>query len=181
MMHCAASPLVKIAYRPCIRVMLGSNAPQESFGSTWTWTAVIGLITLLVTIYFSVDQLRKRKKAAEATRLKPDYHLLDEVVVVLGKLEALSAQKADLAKLNELRSRVKQAERRSPDLLFGEIVARIDIYQKAVLPDCFGKKLAGRRVALDELLELSRRQGAALTEIRVACDAVQLEIDRRST
>ncbi|WP_371660866.1 hypothetical protein [Streptomyces sp. NBC_00280] len=161
--------------------MLGSNAPQESFGSTWTWTAVIGLITLLVTIYFSVDQLRKRKKAAEATRLKPDYHLLDEVVVVLGKLEALSAQKADLAKLNELRSRVKQAERRSPDLLFGEIVARIDIYQKAVLPDCFGKKLAGRRVALDELLELSRRQGAALTEIRVACDAVQLEIDRRST
>ncbi|NEC87656.1 hypothetical protein [Streptomyces sp. SID12501] len=162
-------------------MMLGSTAPQENFDSTWTWTAAIGLVTLLVTTYFSVDQLRKRRKAAEAKRLKPDYDLLDEVVVVLGKLEALSAQKADLAMLNELRSRIKQAERRSPDLLFGEIVARIDIYQKAMLPDCFGKKLAGKRVTLDDLLELSRKQGAALTEIRVTCDAVQLEIDGRTT
>ncbi|WP_405771686.1 hypothetical protein [Streptomyces sp. NBC_01538] len=161
--------------------MLGSNPPQEGFDSTWTWTAAIGLVTFLVTTYFSVDQLRKRKKAAEAKRLKPDYDLLDEVAVVLGKLETLSAQKADLAMLNELRSRVKQAERRSPDLLFGEIVARIDTYQQTVLPDCFGKKLAGKRVALDELLELSRKQGSALTEIRIACDAVQLEIDGRTT
>ncbi|WP_055531850.1 hypothetical protein [Streptomyces graminilatus] len=145
------------------------------------WTAAIGLVTFLVTTYFSVEQLRKRKKAAEAQRLKPDYDLLDEVVVVLGKLEALPAQKADLALLTELRSRVKQAERRSPDLLFAEIVARIDIFQKAVLPDCFGKKLTSKRVTLDELLELSRKQGAALTDIRAACDAVQLEIDRRTT
>lgn len=180
-MHCIASQLVKNTYRPRIRVMLGSNAPQEGFDSTWTWTAAIGLATLLVTTYISVYQLRKHKKAAEAKRLKPDYSLLDEVVVVLGKLEALPAQKADLASLNELRSRVKQAERRSPDLPFGEVVVRIDIYQKTVLPDCFGKKLAGKRVGLDELLDLSRQQGAALTEIRVACDAVQLEIDRRTT
>jgi hypothetical protein len=179
--HCIASQLVKNTYRPRIRVMLGSNAPQEGFNSTWTWTAAIGLVTLLVTVYFSVDQLRKRKKATEAKRLKPDYDLLDEVVVVLGKLEALPAQKADLAPLSELRSRVKQAERRSPDLPFGEVVARIDVYQKTVLPDCFGKKLTSKRVTLDELLELSRQQGAALAEVRVACDAVQVEIDRRTT
>ncbi|MFC8201671.1 hypothetical protein ACFUTV_40780 [Streptomyces sp. NPDC057298] len=158
-----------------------SNTPQEGFDSTWTWTAAVGVITLLVTTYFSVEQLRKRKKTAEAKRLKPDYDLLDEVVVVVGKLEALPAQKADLALLNELRSRVKQAERRAPDLPFGDVVARIDVYQKTMLPDCFGKKLAGKRVALDELLELSRQQGAALTEIRAACDAVQLDIDRRTT
>jgi hypothetical protein len=181
MMHCAASQLVKTAYRPRIRVMLGSNAPQDTFDSTWTWTAVIGLITLLVTTYFSIEQVRKRKKAAEAKRLKPDYDLLDEVVVAVGKLEALPAQKLDLSPLNELRSRVKQAERRTPGLPFGDVVARIDVYQRTVLPDCYSKKLTGKRVTLDELLDLSRQQGVALTEIKVACDAVQREIDRRTT
>src|ERR1044072_6284843 len=120
MMYCAASQLVKTAYRPRDRVMRGCNAPQDNFDSTWTWTAVIGVITLVVTIYFSVEQVRKRKKAAEAKRLKPDYDLLDEVVVVLDKRAGLPAQKADLAALNELRSRIKQAERRSPDLPFGD-------------------------------------------------------------
>ncbi|MFF7566594.1 hypothetical protein ACFZB4_42390 [Streptomyces pseudovenezuelae] len=188
MMHCAASQLVKTAYRPRIRVMLGSNAPQDNFDSTWTWPAVIGLATFMLTIYVTISQVRKhkkateaKKKAAEAVRLKPDYDLLDEVVVAAGKLEALPAQKTDLVGLNELRSRVKQAERRSPDLPFGDVVARIDVYHKTMLPDCYGKKLAGKRVDLDELLELSRQQGAALTEIRVACDAVQREIDSRTT
>lgn len=180
-MHRVASPLVKSAYRPRIRVMLGSSTPQDiDFSSTWTWAAAIGAAGLLVGFYFSVDQVRRHRKDKEAARLKPDYDLLDEVVVVIGKLEGMPAQKADLSALNELRSRVKQAERRSPDLAFGEVVARIDIYQKTVLPDCFRKKLTGKRIDLDELLDLSRQQGAALTEIRNACDAVQREIDRRT-
>ncbi|WP_020123937.1 hypothetical protein [Streptomyces canus] len=41
---------MKTAYQPRIRVMLGSNASQDNFDSTWTWPAVIGLGTLLITI-----------------------------------------------------------------------------------------------------------------------------------
>ncbi|MET9187728.1 MULTISPECIES: hypothetical protein [Streptomyces] len=180
MMHCAASTLVKTAYRPRIRVMLGNNASQDGFDSTWTWTAVVGLVTLLATVYFSVDQVRKRKRAAEAKRLQPDYELLDEVVVEAGALEARAAQKFDLVELNKLCSRVKQAERRFPDLPFGKVVAHIDKYQKTVLPDGFAKKVAGKQVALGDVLDLSRQQGVALALIREACDRVQMEIDKRT-
>lgn len=180
MMHCATSQMVKNAYRPCIRVMLGSKAPQEGgFSNTLTWAAVIALVAFLVGLYFSIEQVQRHKKAKEAARLKPDYDMLDEVVVAAGKLEGLSAEKSDLKPVKELRSRVKQAERRSPDLPFGEVVARIDAYQKTVLPDCFAKKLTGKKVTLDELLDLSRQQGAALAEIKSACDTVQSRIDRR--
>ncbi|MFD5013786.1 hypothetical protein [Streptomyces chartreusis] len=161
--------------------MLGTNAPRaEGFSSTWTWAAALSLAGLLVGLCFSVEQVRRSRKAKEAARLRPDYDMLDEVVVAAGKLEGLAAEKADLAPLKELRSRVKQAERRSPDLPFGEVVARIDVYQKTVLPDCFRRKLSGKRITLDELLELSRQQGATLTEIRGACNTVQQEIDRRT-
>ncbi|MER5381796.1 hypothetical protein ABT040_16160 [Streptomyces sp. NPDC002688] len=179
-MHCITSQLVKNASRPCNRVVLGSNAPQEDFSSTWTWAAAISLIGLMVSVGFTVYKLRKRRTAEKAERLKPDYNLLDEVAVVLDKLADMPAQKPDLSSLSELRTRVKQAERRSPDLRFGDIVARIDVYQKRVLPDCFGKKLSNKRVTLEELMALSRQQGAAITEIRIAIDAVQAEIDRRT-
>ncbi|MFE4626521.1 hypothetical protein [Streptomyces mirabilis] len=160
--------------------MLGSNAPQESFSSTWTWAAAISLIGLMVSIGFTVYKLRKRRATEKAERLKPDYQLLDEVAVILDKLADMPAQKPDLSSLSELRTRVKQAERRSPDLRFGEIMAHIDVYQKTVLPDCFGKKLSSKRITLEELLALSREQGSAITEIRFAVHAVQAEIDRRT-
>ncbi|MFC9916249.1 hypothetical protein [Streptomyces sp. NPDC059862] len=181
MMHCATPPLVNIAYRPCIRVMLADNSPQESFSSTWTWAAAIGLVTLLVTTSFSIDRVYKHRKAKEAKRLQSDYDLLDQTTVTLDKLAAMPAQKADLEKLSEHRSLIKQAEKRSPDLPFGAVVAHIDIYEKTVLPDGYARKLASRKIALDDLLELSRQQGAAITSIRTAIDAVQREIDRRTT
>jgi hypothetical protein len=172
--------MVKNAYPPCVRVMLGSNAPHEgSFSSTWTWAAVIALVAFLVGLYFSLEQVQRHRKGKEAARLKPDYDTLDEVVVAASKMEGVSAEKSDLMPMKELRSRVKQAERRSPDLPFGEVVARIDAYQKTVLPDCHLKKLAGKKVTLSDLLDLSRQQGSALAEIRNACDTVQREIDRR--
>ena len=181
MMHCATSQLVKNAYRPCIRVMMGSNAPHESgFSSTWTWAAAISLRGLLVGLYFSVEQVQRFRKAKEATRLKPDYDLLDEIAVILDKLAGVPAQKVDLAALNEMRSRVRQAERRTPTLPFGSVVAHIDSYQKTILPDCFTKRLTSKKITLEDLLDLSRQQGAALVEIRTAIEAVQQEIERRT-
>ncbi|MEH0543223.1 hypothetical protein QA802_09115 [Streptomyces sp. B21-105] len=64
---------------------------------------------------------------------------------------------------------------------FDSVVAYIDAYHKTVLPDCFGKKLTIKRIALEDLLELSRQQGAAIVEIRAAIDTTQREIDRRIT
>ncbi|MFF7954064.1 hypothetical protein [Streptomyces griseorubiginosus] len=140
---------------------------------------MIALATFLVGLYFSLEQVRRYRKGKEAARLKPDYDLLDEVVVATGKMEGVSAEKSDLVPMKELRSRVERAERRSPDLPFGEVVARIDAYEKTVLPDFHSKKLAGKKVSLSDLLDLSRQQGSALAEIRSACDRVQREIDRR--
>ncbi|MFF7791249.1 hypothetical protein [Streptomyces sp. NPDC007991] len=179
-MHCSVSQLTENAYRPCIRLVLSSDASQETFSGSWTWPAVIGLASLAVTTYFSVVQVRKNHRAKEAKRYRADYDLLDETVVVLDKLAGVAVQKADMVKLGELLSRIKQAERRFPDLPFGGVVAHIDAYRKTPLPDDFHRRLGSRRVALDDLLELSRQQGAAIAGALAAIQTVQSEIDRRT-
>jgi hypothetical protein len=160
--------------------MLGNDATQDTFTSSWTWAAAIGLATLAVTTYFSIDQLRKSKRTRQAKRFQADYELLDETVVVLDKLAGSAAQKADLTTLCELLSRIKQAERRFPDLPLGTVVAHIDAYRKTTLPDDFRRKLSAKRVPLDDLLDLSRQQGTTIAKALASIATVQSEIDRRT-
>ncbi|MFJ9026558.1 hypothetical protein ACIRPU_42450 [Streptomyces sp. NPDC102259] len=160
--------------------MLGSDATQDTFTSSWTWTAVVGLATLAITTYFSIDQVRKSQRTKQAKRFQPDYELLNETVVLLDKLASTAAQRADLAKLCELLSRIKQAERRFPELPLGTVVAQIDAYRKTTLPDDFRRKLSTKRILLDDLLDLSRQQGAAIAGALAAIGTAQNEIDRRT-
>ncbi|WP_306971830.1 hypothetical protein [Streptomyces canus] len=160
--------------------MLGSDATQDAFTSSWTWPAVVGLATLAVTTYFSIDQVRKSQRTRQAKRFQADYELLNETVVILDKLAGTAAQKADLTTLSELLSRIKQAERRFPELPLGTVVAHIDAYRKTTLPDDFRRKLSAKRIPLDDLLDLSRQQGAAIAGARAAIGTVQGEIDRRT-
>ncbi|MDQ0904268.1 hypothetical protein QFZ22_000253 [Streptomyces canus] len=180
MMHCATSHITETALHPCIRLMLGSDATQDAFTSSWTWPAVVGLATLAVTTYFSIDQVRKSQRTRQAKRFQADYELLNETVVILDKLAGTAAQKADLTTLSELLSRIKQAERRFPELPLGTVVAHIDAYRKTTLPDDFRRKLSAKRIPLDDLLDLSRQQGAAIAGARAAIGTVQGEIDRRT-
>ncbi|MEU4655163.1 hypothetical protein AB0G32_14690 [Streptomyces sp. NPDC023723] len=180
MTHCLAPQHAGDAAHPCIRLMLGGDSPQGTFTSSWTWAAVIGLATFVVTTCVSIDQVRKSRRAKEAKRYQPDYDLLNETVVVLDKLAGTAAQKADLVRLNQLLSRVKQAERRFPALPFGAVVAHLDNYRKATLPDDFRRKLLGKKMPLDELLGLSRQQGAAIAGALAAIAQVLSEIDRRT-
>lgn len=122
---------------------------------------------------------KQARQAGEA--LQADYELLNETVVLLDKLAGTTAQKEDLTKLGELLSRIKQAERRFPDLPFGTVVAHLDAYRKTPLPDDFQRKLTSRRILLDDLLDLSRQQGAATANALAAISTVQEEIDRRTS
>lgn len=180
MMHCSAAQVTENDSHPCISLMLGNNASQETLASSWTWAAVVGLATLAVTTYFSIDQVRKNHRAKQAKRFQADYELLNETVVILDKLAGTAAQKADLAKFNELLSRIKQAERRFPDLPLSAVVAHADAYRKTTLPDDFRRKLTGKQILLDDLLDLSRQQGTAIAGALTAIRTVQNEIDRRT-
>jgi hypothetical protein len=92
--------------------------------------------------------LHKSQRTKQAKRFQADYELLSETVVILDKLVGTAAQKTDLTTLSELLSRIKQAERRFPELPPGTVVATIDAYRKTTLPD-------GQRSA--EPLRLDRR------------------------
>jgi hypothetical protein len=132
---------------------------------------------VLSDLTYAANQVRKSQRAKRAKRFQPDYELLNETVVILDKLAGTAAQKTDLTKLSELLSRIKQAERRFPELPLGAVVAHIDTYRKATLPDDFRRKLSGKRVLLDDLLDLSRQQGAAIAGALAAIGAVQNEIE----
>lgn len=161
--------------------MLGSDANQDTLTSSWTWTAIIGLATLAVTTYFSIDQVRKSQRNKQAKRFQPVYELLNETIVILDKLATTAAQKSDLTKLGELLSLLKQAERRFPELPLGTVVAHIDAYRKITLPDDFRRKLTAKRILLDDLLDLSRQQGAAIAGALAAIGTAQSEVDRRTS
>ncbi|MDX3404611.1 hypothetical protein, partial [Streptomyces sp. ME01-18h] len=110
MSNCTASQLADKASSAC--AIAGSGTSQDAFPGTWTWTAVVGLAALVTSIYFSADQVRKSQRAKQAKRFQSDYELLNETVVILDKLASTAAVKADLTRLGELLSRIKQAERR---------------------------------------------------------------------
>jgi hypothetical protein len=181
MTHCSAPQLVENASHSCARLTLGSDASQNTFASTWTWAAVIGLAALIISTYFSVDQLRKNHRAKQAKRFQSAYELLNETVVLLDKLGCTAAQKTDLTLLGELHSRIKQAERRFPELPLSAVVAHLDAYKKTPLPDDFRRKVTVKRTLLDELLNLSRQQGAAIAGALTAIAAVQKDIDQRTS
>jgi hypothetical protein len=180
MTHCSASQLAENASHSCVGLILGSDASQDTFASSLTWAAVVGLVTLVVSTYFSIDKVRKSQRSKQAKRYRSDYELLNETVVLLDKLAGTAAQRTDLTKLGEVHSRLKQAERRFPELSLGTVVAHIDTYRKATLPDDFHRRLSGKRVLLDDLLDLSRQQGAAVAGALAAIGTVQNEIDRRA-
>ncbi|MEU3901913.1 hypothetical protein [Streptomyces sp. NPDC045251] len=179
MYHCTAPQLAENASSACS--IVGSGTSQGAFPSSWTWTAVVGLAALVISTYFSIDQVRKSQRAKQAKRFQSDYELLNETVVLLDKLAGTVAVKDDLTRLGELLSRIKQAERRFPELPLGTVVAHIDTYRKTPLPDEYQRKLTGKRVVLDDLLDLSRQQGAAIAGALAAIGAVQNEIDRRTS
>ncbi|KOV94525.1 hypothetical protein ADK65_31475 [Streptomyces sp. NRRL B-1140] len=168
------------ASHSCARLILGNDASQSAFTSSWTWATLIGLIALVVSTYFSIDQLRKSQRTKQAKRYQSDYELLSETVVLLDKLAGTAVVKRDLTKVSELLSRIKQAERRFPELPLGTVVAHLDTYKTTALPDDFSRKLTARRIVLDDLLDLSRQQGAAITDALTAIRTVQNEIDRRT-
>ncbi|MEU3855683.1 hypothetical protein [Streptomyces sp. NPDC029554] len=180
MMHCSPSQSTESTSRSCARLILGNDASQGTFTSSWTWAALIGLIALVISTYFSIDQLRKSQRTKQAKRYRSDYELLSETVVLLDKLAGTAVQKTDLTQLSELLSRIKQAERRFPELPLGTVVAHIDAYKKTALPHDFHRKLAAKRIVLDDLLDLSRQQGAAIADALTAIGTVQNEIDRRT-
>jgi hypothetical protein len=131
--------------------------------------------------YVLLHRRGSQEPARQAGEALPAGLLLNETVVILDKLAGTAAQKTDLTKLSELLSRIKQAERRFPELPLGTVVAHIDTYRKATLPDDFRRKLSGKRILLDDLLDLSRQQGAAIASALTAIGAVQNEIDRRTS
>ncbi|MFI6858168.1 hypothetical protein [Streptomyces sp. NPDC050416] len=180
MTHCSAPQLTENSSQSCARLLLGGDVSHDAFTSSWTWAAVIGLAALIISTYFSVDQVRKSHRAKQAKRFQSDYELLNETVVLLDKLASTAAQKTDLIKLGELHSRIKQAERRFPELPLGTVVAHLDAYRKTTLPDDFRRKVTVKRTLLDELLNLSRQQGAAIASAQAAIGTVQKEIDRRT-
>ncbi|MFJ9154281.1 hypothetical protein ACIRP7_41000 [Streptomyces sp. NPDC102270] len=124
--------------------------------------------------------MRKSQRTKQAKRFQADYGLLNETVVILDKLASTAAQKADLTTLSELLSRIKQAERRFPELPLGTVVVYIDAYRKTTLPEDFRRKLSAKRILVDDLLDLSRQQGAAIAGALAAIATVQSEIDRRT-
>ncbi|MFK0174220.1 hypothetical protein ACIQU5_36225 [Streptomyces sp. NPDC090306] len=148
--------------------------------STWSWSGLIAAAALVGSTYFSIDRIRRSKQGKQARRFQSDYELLNQTVVLLDKLTGTAAQKGDLIALGELLSRIKQAERRFPELPLGSVVAHLNIYREAPLPDDYQRKLTGKKIALDDLLALSRQQGAALAGALTAISAVHAEIDRRT-
>ncbi|SDO99923.1 hypothetical protein SAMN04487981_115163 [Streptomyces sp. cf386] len=111
-----------------------------------------------------------RRRDKEAQVLAPIDRLLDDLAVCLDRLATLSATKADMAVLGELRRRIKQAAKASP-LPIGTVVAAIEAYERTALPDDYVTKLAADTSG--EILQLCRQQGAGVEAVRAAIDAVQ--------
>ncbi len=75
----------------------------------------------------------------------------------------------------EFHSRIKQAERRFPELPLDTVVAHIDTCRKAT---DFHRKTQWQADSLDALPDLSRQQGTAIAGALAAFGTVQNEIDR---
>ncbi|MFE9566068.1 hypothetical protein ACFYM0_33750 [Streptomyces sp. NPDC006487] len=151
-----------------------------AFNDTWNWASSVALVACICATVFSVIALRKRRRDKEANELKPFHDLLADTLVLLDKLEATAVTPADVSDLGATRSRIKQAERRWPKISFGEVIAHIKVYEKTALPEDFARVLI-EKDTLNDLLRLSREQGASITALRTAIEVVQREIERRSS
>jgi hypothetical protein len=176
-MPCPTSFPIRNAQYLCSDLLLQASESGDGFSNSLTWAAVIALVGILIGSCLTIVHRRRDK---EAKRLRPDYELLDDTVVLLDKLATIPATKVDLAELGEQCSRIKQAERRSPTIPFGTVVAYIEAYEKTTLPNDFAKRLLKNKDFLDECLKLSRQQGAAIEAALAAIASAQRTIERRT-
>ncbi|MBZ9596456.1 hypothetical protein NRK68_14720 [Streptomyces yangpuensis] len=150
----------------------------SGFSGSFTWAALLAAVTLAVSVYFTVVHRRRDRRFAQ---LAEDYRLLDEIAVVLGGLEEITATKDDLRGLKSLMVGVRQAEMRFPEVPFGPVAAAIEAYEKTALSaECakkLTKKLSDSRSVI-EALERSRRQGARIADIRSSINVAQRAIER---
>lgn len=147
--------------------------------STWSWAAVIALVAFVVGTTLTILERRKRQRQREAEAMQQDYELLADTLVLLDRMEAIAVTMADFDELEKVCSRIRIAERRWPEIPFGAVIAHAQAYAGTVLSVDFVKELARNKGALDEVLRLSRRQGASVVALRSAIEAVQREIEWR--
>ncbi|MEW1832050.1 hypothetical protein [Streptomyces sp. NPDC088196] len=147
----------------------GAPVRSDGFANSLTWASVITAAGIAIGIYFTVVH-RRRDKLAKM--LEPTGLLLEDVAVTLDHLSTLTATRDDLPRLHELRSRVKQAEKRFTSIPLGNVVAAIGAYEEAVLPADF--RTSSREV--EQLLELSRQQGSMIKAAQFAVDDAQAVI-----
>lgn len=152
-----------------------SSQAGGGFNDTFTWAALIGFITLATAFVFR--WLDKRAK-----QLGESLEILDKVVVELDTLSEKTAKKDDLKDLKELRSLLKQYERRFKNIPFGTVVVTIETYEKIAITDECAKRLTrllANKKYVEEALKLSREQGSRSTDIRSAIEDVQHVINRK--
>ncbi|WP_416976376.1 hypothetical protein [Streptomyces sp. T028] len=131
------------------------------------WAAIATIVGALVTVAVFALQLRKRRIEREAEELLPLRDLLCSVLLLLDDLDRREATRADLALLLEMRSRIEHAVEAWPDIPLAPIVALITAYETTALPDRH-HRLRPRRDRVGQLLQLSRKQGAAIGALRTA-------------
>jgi len=158
---------------------LGASQPaaQNTFSSSWTWAALIGVIGIAVTVGISVIQSRKRRIERQAEELKPVHELLCAALLLLDDLERTEATKADLAGLLEKRSRIDHAAETWPKIPLAEITTLITAYEATAFPDN-SRRTRPRRDQVGELLERSRKQWVAIAALRTAIKTAKREIER---
>ncbi|MEU0028350.1 hypothetical protein [Streptomyces sp. NPDC006335] len=168
---------------PRVSPLLLAKAGDTAGGglsSTWTWAAVIALVSLAVGTWLTVNH-RRRDRLAQW--LQPGYDTASETRILLDRLSLTTAVEgvtAELRVLVDLVSKLRIAEQRSPKLPFGVIVAELEAYRANVLPPDHAAKLAVDDSLLDGYLALARMQGVRLEAARAAIVVVQGLIERQT-
>ncbi|WP_447039237.1 hypothetical protein [Streptomyces sp. DSM 118878] len=162
--------------------LASSSSPSGAgdFSSEWSWGALIALIALLVSTWLVINH-RRRDQAVQWHQ--PDYDTASDALLVLNRLALTAAVEGVTAELRELIdvvSRLRIAERRSPDLPFGVAVAQLEGYRTNVLPRNHAEMLAADESLLNHHLALARMQGIKLEAARTAIVQVQRKIEKRT-
>ncbi|KFG01303.1 hypothetical protein IQ62_08550 [Streptomyces scabiei] len=153
--------------------MLQASGPVSGgLSGSWTWAAVFAGIAVVITVISVCLTIVHRRRTILATLLEPVDSLLDDAAVELAKLATLPATKDSLDELSKLLNRIKQAEKAFPSIPVGTVVANIEEYEQTVLPDDFAEKLTATRTA-EQILTLSRQQGARIVHVQASIDTVQ--------
>lgn len=150
------------------------------FSSSWTWTAAIALATLVVSTWLVVNH-RRRDRAIRWHQ--PDYDTANNALLVLNRLLLTTAVEGvtfELRELVDVISRLRIAEQRSPDLLFGVIAAHLGDYQACALPKNYADRLAADGSLQNDYFALVRMQGTKLEAARSAIVQVQRRIEKQT-